>query len=126
MRINSKEDTHRSRELKLALVMQDVRMSTFNPFTDRIDGYKCLIQDTLYYRVSIGKPYIEVLSLDLENVDDDLNGVYDDLSDLPTWMQERIAMLSMLSFTPPTETVPGVGRRISEVTYWVEKPDSCS
>ena len=126
MRISNKEDTRPSREYKLALFRHDVSTMTGYQFQIRLDKYRYLINDTLYYRVAIGKQFIEVLSLDLETVDDDLNGMYDDLSDLPTWMQERIAMLSMLSFKPPTETVPGVGRRISEITYWVEKPDSCA
>ena len=126
MRISNKEDTFRSRGYKLALFRHDVSTMTGYQFLIYLDKYRYLINDTLYYRVAIGKQFIEVLSLDLETVDDDLNGMYDDLSDLPTWMQERIAMLSMLSFKPPTETVPGVGRRISEITYWVEKPDSCA
>lgn len=121
--------THRyySRDYKVALFNTDMREqygigAVYNP-----KKYRYIIDDRVYYRVQIAKVIgiIEVVSLDMESVDDPINGSYDSLSDLPQWMQERIAMLSMLSFKPPTETVPGVGRRIGEFTYWVEKPDSC-
>lgn len=39
--------------------------------------------------------------------------------DLPQWIRERLAVLAMESFEPPTEDIPNVGRRISEWVYWV-------
>jgi len=41
------------------------------------------------------------------------------LKDLPVWVQERIAVLDMRSYEPPTEYVTGVGRRISKDTFWI-------
>ena len=41
------------------------------------------------------------------------------LKDLPIWVQERIAVLDMRSYEPPTEYVTGVGRRISKDTFWI-------
>jgi len=77
------------------------------------------------YRVCIMNPrHINVMCFDIDKVDDAIEGVYDSLDDLPKWVQERIALLSMMSFKPPTEHVSGIGRRISEDTYWVERPDS--
>jgi hypothetical protein len=43
------------------------------------------------------------------------------LSGLPHWMQERVAVLSMLTERPPTEPIKGVGRRITDTVYWIVK-----
>jgi hypothetical protein len=43
------------------------------------------------------------------------------LSGLPEWMQGRVTVLNMLTQTPPSEPVEGVGRRISADIYWVVK-----
>lgn len=119
-------ETYRSKEYKLRLCAIDVGTMYAVGVPTSMSHYRSLFEDTVYYRVAIGGVFTEVTSLEMEDVDDPLNGLYDELSDLPDWMQERIAMLSMLSFKPPTETVHGVGRRISEFTYWVERPDSCA
>lgn len=42
-----------------------------------------------------------------------------DMSGLPQWMQERVAVLAMLTQAPPTKPIPGVGRRITESVYWI-------
>jgi len=74
------------------------------------------------YRISINqKGGIEVVCFDLENIDSELEGYYDDVSGLPTWVQERIAVLAVCHTNPPTPTVEGIGRRISENVYWVYK-----
>lgn len=80
-----------------------------------------------YYRLHFDskKCRIEVMYLGMDSVDDLMSGVYDSVEQLPDWVQERLATLSMLSYEPPTELVKGVGRRINERTYWVEKPDPC-
>ena len=41
------------------------------------------------------------------------------MTDTPTWVQERIAVLMMTNDTPPTEPVEGVGHRIDANTFWV-------
>lgn len=80
-----------------------------------------------YYRVAFGafNEKINVTYLGIEVVDDSLSSDYDCVEQLPQWMQERLAILTMLSYEPPTEVVSGIGRRISKSTYWVEKPDVC-
>jgi hypothetical protein len=65
---------------------------------------------------------VDVTCIGLESVDSALEGTYDSLDALPEWVQERIAVLSMLSATPPTQDIPSVGRRITKRTYWVYKP----
>lgn len=85
--------------------------------------------DDLVYRVAIEPNCVEVMSFCTKDgiieVDESIEGTYDDLDSLPKWVQERIALLSMLSYKPPTVTVEGVGRRISKDTYWVHRPDPC-
>jgi len=49
--------------------------------------------------------------------------IYFSVDHLPNWIRERLAVLAMESFEPPTEDIAGVGRRISEWVYWVEAPD---
>ena len=74
------------------------------------------------YRVSLNrKGGVEVVCFDLENIDSELEGYYDSVSALPTWVQERVAVLAVCSPISPTPTVEGVGRRISENIYWVYK-----
>jgi hypothetical protein len=56
----------------------------------------------------------------MDKLDDTIEGVYDNINDLPNWMQERLSVLSML---PPNTSggndVEGIGRRITESIYWV-------
>jgi hypothetical protein len=82
------------------------------------------MDDNNAYRISVqGNGRIEVLCFGIESIDTELEGYYDSLQDLPKWVQERIALLSMLKSEPPTEDVEGVGRRINVSTYWVYKPN---
>lgn len=65
---------------------------------------------------------VEVTHFGIECVDLADIGTYANPSDLPMWMQERLAVLSMMPSKPPTEAVAGVGQRINAVTYWLSKP----
>ena len=76
------------------------------------------------YRVEIANGFVRVLCLGMERVDACGQGVYHNLDEIPQWMQEQVAKLSMLSAVPPTENIVGIGRRITENTYWVYKPHS--
>jgi len=39
--------------------------------------------------------------------------------ELPPWIARRIAVLSTMSFDPPTEAIGNVGRRMDEFVYWI-------
>lgn len=65
---------------------------------------------------------VEVTHFGMECVDLPEVGTYANTSELPMWVQERVAVLSMMPSKPPTEAVDGVGQRINAVTYWVTKP----
>lgn len=71
------------------------------------------------YRIFIGST-VEVVCLGIAIVDDKcLEGVYNTTDELPAWMQERIAVLSMMKVNPPQTKVEGVGMRVDENVYWV-------
>jgi len=73
------------------------------------------------YRVSIYPDKgADILCLGL--LDQGIDGHYDSVNDLPKWVQERIAILMMTDSTPPTKEVEGVGRRISDLVFWVVAP----
>jgi len=92
----------------------DPRMPVFSAHTnnDTEDGT---------YRVSIYPDKgADILCLGL--LDQGIDGHYDSVNDLPKWVQERIAILMMTDSTPPTKEVEGVGRRISDLVFWVVAP----
>ena len=73
------------------------------------------------YRVYI-KPdnkSIEVVCLGIDSVDSEAEGIYDDILKLPMWMQERLAVLSMMKVDPPQTKVEGVGMRVDNNVYWI-------
>ena len=123
-------------ETKTVVVAHDLSrlLNTIRPFAGG-DVYNRNLQHTFVrmltgdyednvYRVEIANGFVRVLCLGMERVDACGQGVYHNLDEIPEWMQEQVAKLSMLSGVPPTENVVGVGRRITENTYWVYKPHS--
>jgi len=70
------------------------------------------------YRIFVG-PTIEVVCLGIGSADSEVEGVYNTTDELPAWMQERIAVLSMMKVNPPQTKVEGVGMRVDESVYWV-------
>ena len=77
--------------------------------------------DDNIYRVSVCPDGVDVVCFGM-GVDTIHDGHYINADVLPKWVQERLAVLMMMSYTPPTEEVEGVGRRISRDVYWVYKP----
>jgi hypothetical protein len=78
--------------------------------------------DDHIYRVSVCPDGVDVICFGL-GVDTTHDAHYINVDVLPKWVQERLAVLMMMTYTPPTEEVEGVGRRISRDVYWVYKPD---
>ena len=76
------------------------------------------------YRVSVFPDGVDIVCFGLESVDSQLEGHYDRIDDLPDWVKERLAVLNMMPSTPPTNSVDGVGRRISAHVYWVFAPSA--
>lgn len=84
---------------------------------------KMLAQKSVY-RITTYKNSVSVVYLGFPAIDSDLEGVYPSVSALPDWMQERLAVLSVMSSDPPTTEVEGIGRRIDEFIYWVFPVDA--
>ena len=80
-----------------------------------------LADDDHIYRVSVCPDGVDVVCFGL-GIDTVHDGHYINADVLPKWVQERLAVLMMMTYTPPTEEVEGVGRRISRDVYWVYKP----
>lgn len=91
---------------------------------DHIKGHAAMPKNMTVYRVALhpDKPNIEVVSIGMERVDTVPDHVYDNFSQLPPWMQERLHVMAMLDDTAPTEHVDGLGRRISKYVFWLEIP----
>jgi hypothetical protein len=81
-----------------------------------------LLTDDSIYRVSVCTDGVDVVCFGM-GVDTIHDGHYINVDVLPKWVQERLAVLMMMTYAPPTEEVEGVGRRISRDVYWVYKPD---
>ena len=64
---------------------------------------------------------VEVVCLGIDSVDSEAEGAYSDSSQLPAWMQEKLAVLSMMKVDPPQTKVEGVGMRIDDDVFWVIK-----
>jgi hypothetical protein len=79
--------------------------------------------DNSIYRVAIDvvNNHIEVVCFGMDSVDVEAEGIYRSTHELPMWIQEKVAVLSVMSAAPPTSEVAGVGRRIDETTFWVYK-----
>jgi hypothetical protein len=72
------------------------------------------------YRIFVGST-VEVVCLGIGSADSEVEGVYATTDELPAWMQERIAVLSMMKVNPPQTKVEGIGMRVDESVYWVLK-----
>lgn len=64
---------------------------------------------------------VEVVCLGIDSIDSEAEGIYHNTAQLPTWMQERLAVLSMMKVDPPQTKVEGVGMRVDEHVYWIIK-----
>ena len=62
---------------------------------------------------------VDVWYIGLYAIDYNYTKQYDTFSDIPEWMQHRVAALRMLSPAAAAFSVDGVGLRISEAIYWV-------
>ena len=78
------------------------------------------------YRVCIdpATQQVEVTTFGIDYLDTSEVGMYANTSTLPMWMQEKLAVLTMMSPKPPTTPVEGVGQRINATTYWLPKKEN--
>lgn len=62
---------------------------------------------------------VETTYIGFSPIDSDRVVLYEDSSELPEWIKDRVAVLRMMPCDPATSVVFGVGRRISEHVFWV-------
>ena len=75
------------------------------------------------YRVVIAPATkeVDVLCLGIDCVDPEAEGIYANSSLLPVWVQERLAVLSLMKVDPPQTKVEGIGMRVDDNTFWILK-----
>ena len=106
----------------VVLMAYDITTATCELHPEKT-AWMSMVGDDNIYRVQMKPDGIYVVCFGLESIDSCLSGHYDRIDDLPNWVKERLAILNMMSSTPPTNEVEGVGRRISERVYWVFAPN---
>ena len=81
------------------------------------------LTDDDIYRVSIDPTTksVEMMCIGMNSVDSQLEGIYDNVDDLPVWAQEKMSVLMLCDATPPTQEIEGVGKRIEKYVYWLYK-----
>ena len=57
----------------------------------------------------------------MDSFQPELEGGYDNVDELPKWVQDRISVLMLLDHKVLNQEVKSVGRRISENIFWVFK-----
>jgi hypothetical protein len=90
------------------------------PHDDNI--YRVVFQDRAIYRAILPDwdsdlQYVTVRCIGMR-CKDGVSGHYA-VGDLPTWMRDKLAVLSIMSTDPPCPVIESVGRRIYENTFWV-------
>ena len=78
--------------------------------------------DTMYrVMVDDGKNCVRVQCIGMYCLDSDVEDTYSGLDKLPQWMQEKVALLMMTSYTPPTTPIEGIGQRIGANKFWIQE-----
>ena len=79
--------------------------------------YFMSLSDTLYsVTVSKHTKKVHVTCIGMECVDNTLKGCYHCLNDLPSWVQGKIAILTLCE---DGQDVRKVGKRINDMTFWI-------
>lgn len=117
----SKSMSEMKKDLMVLADMMSAGMDTKIDNHLRKDGYRICVVEPHQSVKHIKGSYVIVQSLEGSDVESDVEGRYNSVDDLPAWMQERLAILMLMSPKPPTEHVQGVGRRISQHIFWIYK-----
>jgi len=89
--------------------------------------YEAVIASNIkIYRICIRKhdETVGVKCLDVLAVDSELEHEYKNVHELPSWVQSKIAVLMTIPDASLPVEVEGIGRRISDVTYWIYSDES--
>jgi hypothetical protein len=90
---------------------------------EEILQYLAMLQQKPIYRITIHDD--TTVTTDcydlLENFAPELNLSYDSVDDLPSWAQDKLAVLMLFDHTKQNAEVENVGRRINKNIFWVFK-----
>lgn len=112
-----RKDIDNFRELYL---QRDLSMVKYAPMNS-LAYYENMITEKPIYRVRINEKLgIDIECYDLlENWYPELEKHYNEVGDLPKWVQEKLAVLMVLDPDQANGEVTGIGRRISQRVFWV-------
>lgn len=108
-------------------VMHDLERSAPATLTDTFIKIRsqvlCMIAEKPIYRILIkGDNSIETDCYDMIDLfKPELDKAYSSIDNLPEWVKERLAVLSILNPNVRNEEIEGVGRRIAKNIFWVYK-----
>lgn len=110
---------------RAVLGTRDVSFTTASKMAKKVEALRAAWIGGMdnVYRVYVGpdSERVEVVCLGMDNVDSEAEGIYSSTALLPAWMQERLAVLSMMKVDPPQSKVEGVGMRVDEHVFWIIK-----
>lgn len=89
-------------------------------------AYLEMMKKNPVYRVRIHEDSsVETTCYDmLDNFKPELDNHYNHLDELPSWVQDKLAVLMLLDHNVTNDEIENVGRRISEDIYWVFKREN--
>ena len=93
---------------------------------EEIMRYIAMMKTNPVYRIRIHEDSsVETTCYDmLDNFSPELDNHYEHIDDLPSWVQDKLAVLMLLDHKVKNEEVKDVGRRISEDIFWVFKREN--
>lgn len=93
---------------------------------EEIHRYIAMMKTNPVYRIRIHEDSsVETTCYDmLDNFNPELDNHYEHIDDLPSWVQDKLAVLMLLDHKVKNEEVKDVGRRISEDIFWVFKREN--
>lgn len=78
-----------------------------------------LARDGSMWRVNIGTP-VEVMHFE-DSTSKATIQLYDTEDHLPRWIQDAVRNLRMINCDDPTDYIAGIGRRLSNNVFWIER-----
>ncbi len=78
--------------------------------------------DTIYRVTLYEEGPVRVVTFGMLTPEPGLVGLHKAADSLPQWMLEKLAVLRMLPLGPDSPDIAGVGKRITEKTFWVYTP----
>jgi hypothetical protein len=108
-------------------IIADIELSLENSADNKFTGIRNavfkMVQEKPIYRIMIKEDNsIETDCYDMIDLfKPELNKLYSSIDELPEWVKDKIAVLSVLNPDLRNEEVEGVGRRITKNVFWVYK-----